>query len=97
MIIKLYDLQDTISVKGSLDGAKFKRPEDTDIGFASPIEYEITIQKAGDNVWLSGPVSAEAIADVRPLPGGIHLFGIIEARYRVASPAKNARAAPKSS
>ena len=59
MIIKLYDLQDTISVKGSLDGAKLRRPEDTDIGFASPIEYEITIQKVGDNVWLRGPVSAE--------------------------------------
>jgi uncharacterized protein len=59
MIIKLYDLQETVSVKGSLDGARLRRPEDSDIAFLSPIEYEITIQKAGDNVWLRGPVRAK--------------------------------------
>jgi uncharacterized protein len=59
MIIKLYDLQETISVKGSLDGAKLRRPEDSDISFLSPIEYELTIRKAGDNVWLRGPVRAK--------------------------------------
>jgi uncharacterized protein len=56
MIIKLYDIRESLSVKGSFDGAKFKRPEDSDISFLSPVEYEITVQKAGDSVWLRGPV-----------------------------------------
>jgi len=58
MIIKLYDLQENTSVKGLLDGARLKRPEDSDIAFLSPIEYELTVQKSGDNIWLRGPVRA---------------------------------------
>ena len=58
MIIKLYDIQEGISVKGTLDGSAFKRPEDSDISFLSPIDYDLTIEKAGDSVWIRGPVRA---------------------------------------
>jgi uncharacterized protein len=58
MIIKLYDIEEGISVKGKLDGSLFKRPEDSDISFRSPIEYELTLQMAGENVWVRGPVAA---------------------------------------
>ena len=56
MIIKLYDIQDETVVRGSLEGSKLKRSEDTDVAFLSPIEYELTITKTGDCVWLRGPV-----------------------------------------
>jgi uncharacterized protein len=58
MIIKLYDIEDSISVKGKLDGSRFKRPEDSAISFPDPIEYELTVTKSGDNVWVRGPVRA---------------------------------------
>ncbi|OPY69137.1 MAG: hypothetical protein A4E57_01342 [Syntrophorhabdaceae bacterium PtaU1.Bin034] len=58
MIIKLYDIQERMSVKGALDGSRFKRPEDADLSFASPIEYNLTVWKAGENVWVKGPVRA---------------------------------------
>jgi uncharacterized protein len=58
MVIKLYDIEEGISVKGTLDGSRLKRPEDSDISFPSPIEYELTLQMAGENVWMRGPVHA---------------------------------------
>jgi len=59
MIIKLYDIKEGISVKGTLDGDAFKRPEDSDISFASPVEYDLTIEKTGDALWIRGPVAAK--------------------------------------
>ncbi len=58
MIIKLYDIQEGISVKGTLDGSRFAGPEDADVSFAGPIEYDLTVKKIGDNVWVEGPVRA---------------------------------------
>jgi uncharacterized protein len=58
MIIKLYDIEQGISVKGKLDGSRMKRPEDSDISFLAPIEYELTVSKSEDNVWFQGPVRA---------------------------------------
>jgi uncharacterized protein len=62
MIIKLYDIEEGVSVKGKLDGSRFKRPEDSDISFLAPIEYELTVTKSGDNVWVQGPVRARLSA-----------------------------------
>jgi uncharacterized protein len=59
MIIKLYEIEESISVKGSLDASRFKRPEDADIVFSSAIGYELTVRKAGDGIWVSGPVHAD--------------------------------------
>lgn len=59
MIIKLYDMSDQLAVKGTVDGSRFKRPEDTDISFVSPINYDLTLVKSGENVWVRGPVNAE--------------------------------------
>ena len=58
MIIKLYDIEQGVSARGTLDGNRFKRPEDADIAFLSPIEYDLRIAKSGDNVWVAGPVKA---------------------------------------
>lgn len=58
MIIKLYDIEEAISVKGKLDGSRFKRPEDSALTFLDPIEYELTVTKSGDDVWVRGPVRA---------------------------------------
>jgi uncharacterized protein len=58
MIIKLYDIQEGISVRGALDASAFKRPEDSDISFVSPVDYELKIEKAGDSIWIRGPVRA---------------------------------------
>jgi uncharacterized protein len=59
MIIKIYDIEESLSVKGRFDGSKFRRPEDEEISFRSPIEFELTIVKSGDTIWLRGPVKAE--------------------------------------
>jgi len=56
MIIKLYDIQGETVVHGNLEGSKLKRAEDTDLSFLSPIDYEITVSKTGDSIWLRGPV-----------------------------------------
>jgi uncharacterized protein len=58
MIIKLYDIEHDISVKGVLDGSRLKRPEDTDVSFLSPIEYDLTVSKSGVNLWVQGPIQA---------------------------------------
>ncbi len=59
MIIKLYDIEQGISAKGRLDGNRFKRPEDSDLSFPSPVEYDLRVSKSGDNVWVQGPVRAK--------------------------------------
>ncbi len=58
MIIKLYDIQEGISVRGALDGSTFKRPEDSDISFLSPIDYDLKVERRGDSVRINGPVRA---------------------------------------
>lgn len=59
MIIKVYDIQETITIKGTLEGSQFKGPEDTDISFLSPVEYELRVSRTGDNVRVKGPVRAK--------------------------------------
>jgi uncharacterized protein len=59
MIIKLYDMQEALVVRGTLEGLKFKRPEDAEVSFLSPIRYELIVTKTGDNLWLRGPVHAD--------------------------------------
>jgi uncharacterized protein len=56
MIVKLHDIEESIIVKGTMDGSKYKRPEDADLFFDSPIEYELTVSKIGSNVRVEGPV-----------------------------------------
>jgi uncharacterized protein len=56
MIIKLHDIEESLTVKGTLDGSRYKRPEDVDLGFESPIAYELTVSKTGNDVHVSGPV-----------------------------------------
>lgn len=58
MIIKLHDIEESITVKGTLDGSRYKRPEDVDLAFESPIAYELTVSKMGENVRVSGPVQS---------------------------------------
>ncbi len=58
MIVKLYDIEEHLAVKGSVDASRLLRPEDKEIGFLSPIEYDLTLTKVGDNVWVRGPVRA---------------------------------------
>jgi uncharacterized protein len=61
MIIKIHDIEESLSVKGGFDGSKFKRPEDEEVSFTSPVTYELTIMKSGDSIWLRGSVSAEVV------------------------------------
>jgi uncharacterized protein len=56
MIVKLHDIEESIIVKGTMDGSKYKRPEDADLMFESPIEYELTVSKFGSDVRVEGPV-----------------------------------------
>ncbi len=56
MIVKLHDIEESIIVRGTMDGSKYKRPEDADLSFESPIEYELTVSKMGSNVRVEGPV-----------------------------------------
>ncbi len=56
MIIKLHDIEESLTVKGRMDGSRYKRPEDAELSFESPIEYELTVTKIGSNVHVSGPV-----------------------------------------
>ncbi len=58
MIIKLYDIEQALSVKGKLDGSRLKRAEDSDLTFLAPIEYELTVTKSGNSLWVRGPVRA---------------------------------------
>jgi DUF177 domain-containing protein len=57
MIVKLHDIEESIIVRGTMDGSKHKRPEDADLAFESPIEYELTVTKIGSNVLVEGPVT----------------------------------------
>jgi uncharacterized protein len=56
MIVKIYDIEESIAVRGTMDGARYKRPEDAEISFDAPIEYALTIRKMGDTLHISGPV-----------------------------------------
>ncbi len=56
MIVKLHDIEESIAVKGAVDGSRYKRAEDTDLSFESPIEYEVTVSKIGENLRVEGPV-----------------------------------------
>ncbi len=58
MIIKVYDISEPLVVKGAVDGSKFKRPEDTDLAFLSPITYNLTLTRSGENVWVHGVVES---------------------------------------
>lgn len=59
MIIKVYDIEQSISVEGKLDGSRYQRPEDSGVSFLAPINYELTVTKSGDNLWVHGPVRAQ--------------------------------------
>jgi uncharacterized protein len=56
MIIKLYEIEDEIRVEGEVDGARFKRPEDTELNFLTPISYELKIEKMGEDFRVSGKI-----------------------------------------
>jgi uncharacterized protein len=56
MIIKLYEIEDQVRVEGEVNGAKFKRPEDTDLNFLTPITYDLKIEKIGEDFRVSGKV-----------------------------------------
>ena len=58
MIIKLYDIEDEIVVKGEVETSRFKRTQDS-IAFLSPLRYELTVKKFGTNVRISGPVKGQ--------------------------------------
>lgn len=56
MIIKLHDIEESIAVTGTMDGSRYKRPEDADLAFESPIAYDLTVSKMGNDVRVNGPV-----------------------------------------
>ena len=39
-----------------MDGSRYKRPDDVDLSFESPIEYELTVSKMGTDVRINGPI-----------------------------------------
>jgi uncharacterized protein len=61
MIIKIYDIEESLSVKSSFDGSRFKRPEDEEIAFSSPVAYELELVRSGDNLWVKGLVKARVL------------------------------------
>jgi uncharacterized protein len=58
MIIKLHDISESLAAKGTVDGSKFARPEDSGVSLRSPIAYNLTLARSGDHVWIHGPVEA---------------------------------------
>jgi uncharacterized protein len=58
MIVRVHDIEESLSVKGSFDGSKFKRPEDEEISFLAPISYDLEIVKSKDNLWVRGSVTS---------------------------------------
>jgi uncharacterized protein len=58
MIIKVYDIEQDISVRGTVDGSRYQRAGDENMTFLAPIEYELAITKSGDDLWVRGPVRA---------------------------------------
>jgi uncharacterized protein len=56
MIVKLHDIEESIAVRGTMDGSRYKRPDDVDLSFESPIEYELTVSKMGTDVRINGPI-----------------------------------------
>lgn len=58
MIIKLYEIEDHIRVQGEVRGTKFKRPEDTELNFITPIAYDLMVEKVGEDFRVSGKVAA---------------------------------------
>jgi uncharacterized protein len=56
MIIKLYEIEDEIGVEGEVNGARFKRPEDSELTFLTPINYDLRIRKIGEDYRVTGEV-----------------------------------------
>jgi uncharacterized protein len=79
MIVKLHDIEESITVKGAMDGSRYKRPEDVDLSFDSPIEYELTVSMMGENVRVEGPIRCtmrlvcDRCLEPFPLPVSTHL------------------------
>jgi uncharacterized protein len=79
MVVKLHDIEDSITVRGTMDGSRHKRPEDADIAFESPIEYELTVSKVESTVRVEGPVTCtmrlvcDRCLETFPFPVSAHL------------------------
>jgi uncharacterized protein len=79
MTVKLHDIEESIAVKGAMDGSRYRRPEDVDLSFESPIEYELTVNKMGEDVRVEGPVQCtmrllcDRCLEPFPLPVSAHL------------------------
>jgi uncharacterized protein len=79
MIVKLHDLEESLTVRGTFDGSSYKRPEDADLSFETPIEYELTVTKIGNEVRVEGPVKCalkllcDRCAEAFSLPVSAHL------------------------
>jgi uncharacterized protein len=79
MIVKLHDIEESITVRGAMDGSRYKRAEDVDLLFESPIEYEVTVSKIGEDVRVEGAVRCtmkilcDRCLEGFPLPVSAHL------------------------
>jgi uncharacterized protein len=61
MIIKLLEIDDTLTVKGSVEASRFMDVENDEFHITMPVEYELTVKKFDDLVTIQGPVHFEAI------------------------------------
>ncbi|HEX2965280.1 MAG TPA: DUF177 domain-containing protein [Syntrophorhabdaceae bacterium] len=56
MIIRLSDIDDTLTLKGSMEASRFMEVEKTDFHLATPVEYELLVRKFDTLLTISGSV-----------------------------------------
>lgn len=61
MIIKLSEIEDTLTVKGSMDASRFMEVENMEFHIETPVDYTLTVKKFNDTVTIRGPVSFQAV------------------------------------
>lgn len=57
MFIRLSDIEDGAVLKGKIDCAQFKREEDKEFAFLTPVDYEITVLKFENNARVEGAIA----------------------------------------
>jgi uncharacterized protein len=60
MVIRLSDIDDTLTVKGSMEASRFMEVEKNDFHLMTPVEYDLLVRKFDTLLTVSGSVSFDA-------------------------------------
>jgi uncharacterized protein len=56
LIIRVSEIEETLSLKGEAEASRFEGKDDTGFAFASPVSYDLELRKVEDRVTITGAV-----------------------------------------